>query len=91
MRIGHWVTLLQARAIENLAYVAGVNRVGTDPHLSYNGHSIIVDPHGKVLADAGETEGVIEADLDVTEVLAWRKKFPALRDMREDMQPRGPK
>lgn len=88
-RIGHWITLLQARAIENLAFVAGVNRVGADPHLSYTGHSMIIDHHGKTLADAGEKEGIIEADLDVTELLAWRKKFPALRDMRRDMQPGG--
>ena len=83
MRAGHWVTLLQARAIENLAFVAGVNRCGADPHLRYPGRSLIVDHHGKVLADGGEREGVIEAELDVEDMVAWRERFPALRDMRE--------
>src|SRR6185295_13234716 len=60
-RIHHWITLLQARAIENLAYVIGVNRTGTEPSYQYNGRSIIVDPHGKILADAGEQENIISA------------------------------
>jgi predicted amidohydrolase len=85
MRIGHWVTLLQARAIENLAGVAGVNRVGDDPKLKYNGRSLIVGPRGDVLADAGETARVIGADLDLADLEQWRADFPALRDMRADV------
>jgi omega-amidase len=83
-RIQHWITLLQARAIENQAYVAGVNRCGTDPRYAYNGRSIIVSPHGDILADAGNGESVIEADLDLAAVLKWRSDFPALVDMRAD-------
>src|SRR5207248_5294148 len=49
-RIGHWVPLLQARAIENQAYVVGVNRIGKDPHYTYSGRSLIIDPHGEILA-----------------------------------------
>jgi omega-amidase len=81
-RIQHWITLLQARAIENQAYVAGVNRCGSDPKYSYNGRSVIVDPHGNILADAGDSERVISADIDPKVVLQWREDFPALRDMR---------
>ena len=81
-RIQHWITLLQARAIENQAYVAGVNRCGTDPKYTYNGRSIIVDPHGNILADAGDGERVISADIDPSIVVKWREDFPALRDMR---------
>lgn len=81
-RIQHWLTLLQARAIENQAYVAGVNRVGADPRYAYNGRSVIIDPHGKILADAGDAERVISADIDPKVVLQWREDFPALRDMR---------
>ncbi len=44
VRVDHWITLLRARAIENLAYVVGVNRAGSDPHLSYPGASLIVGP-----------------------------------------------
>jgi omega-amidase len=82
MRIHHWVTLLQARAIENQAYVAGVNRCGTDPKFTYNGRSVIVDPHGAILADAGEGEGVISAEISPEIVNKWRAEFPALQDMR---------
>src|SRR2546423_221931 len=67
-RIHHWVTLLRARAIENQAYVAGVNRTGTDPTLPYNGRSLIVDPHGEILADAGAGEGVVSAEVDTAVV-----------------------
>lgn len=81
-RIGHWVTLLQARAIENQAYVAGVNRCGTDPRLTYNGRSLIVSPKGEVLADAGDGEKVISAEVDLELLLAYRKELPFLADMR---------
>jgi omega-amidase len=81
-RIQHWITLLQARAIENQAYVAGVNRCGADPKYTYNGRSIIVDPHGNILADAGDGERVISAEIDPKVVIKWREDFPALRDTR---------
>ena len=81
-RIQHWVTLLQARAIENQAYVAAVNRCGTDPKLSYNGRSLIVSPKGDVLADAADGEKVISAELKLDEVVGYRKELPFLRDMR---------
>jgi predicted amidohydrolase len=85
-RAQHWVTLLQARAIENLAYVAGVNRAGNDPKLSYPGRSLIVDPHGKVVADAGEAERVVSAEVDRRVMEDWRRDFPALRDMHWGLQ-----
>src|SRR6478672_3529048 len=47
----HWLTLLQARAIENQAIVVGVNRCGRDPHVDYSGRSVIVAPDGAVIAD----------------------------------------
>ncbi len=81
-RIHHWVTLLQARAIENQAYVIGVNRTGADPKYVHNGRSLIVNPHGEILADAGTAEGVISADIDMAALRAWRSEFPALQDMR---------
>jgi omega-amidase len=81
-RIQHWVTLLQARAIENQAYVAGVNRAGTDPKLTYTGRSLIISPKGEILADAGEGEGVISAEANVADLEAYRHDLPFLRDMR---------
>jgi predicted amidohydrolase len=76
----HWITLLQARAIENQAYVVGVNRCGTDPHFTYSGRSLVVDPHGIIIADAGEQEGVLRAEIDPAIVRDWRAQFPALAD-----------
>jgi predicted amidohydrolase len=81
-RIEHWTTLLRARAIENQSFVAGCNRVGKDPALLYNGHSQIIDPAGKVLADAGDRETVIRAELDLANLREYRRKLPFLSDMR---------
>ncbi|MDQ2696803.1 MAG: carbon-nitrogen family hydrolase [Pseudomonadota bacterium] len=78
----HWLTLLQARAIENQAYVVGVNRCGSDPWLPYSGRSLIVDPRGKVLADAGNGEGTISVEADLAGLQAYRREFPALADIR---------
>jgi predicted amidohydrolase len=85
LRESHWLALLKARAIENQAYVAGVNRCGTDPHLPYSGRTIILDPRGEVLAEAGSAESTINAQLDLPALLSYRREFPALRDMRPDL------
>lgn len=76
----HWLTLLQARAIENQAYVVGVNRMGAEPEYSYAGRSVVVDPHGVIIADAGEREHLLSARIDSEIVHDWRRDFPALRD-----------
>src|SRR5207237_570429 len=60
----HWQSLLVARAIENQAYVVGVNRVGNGGGLDYAGDSRIVDPMGEVLAAAAAIETVLVADID---------------------------
>lgn len=82
VRVDHWVTLLRARAIENQAYVTGVNRIGKDPTHSYPGRSLVVDPKGNVVFDAGDREGVFSVELDLASLRAWREEFPALRDTR---------
>jgi omega-amidase len=84
-REDHWLCLLKARAIENQAFVIGINRCGADPNNSYSGRSLILDPRGAVLADAGTGEGRVEADLDIQKMLSYRKEFPALEDMRTDL------
>lgn len=81
----HWQTLLRARAIENQAYVVGVNRVGNDPHLSYIGGSMIISPMGDIIADAGDGEKTITAELDMDALRAWRMKFPALKDVHNEL------
>lgn len=79
-RVEHWVTLCRARAIENQAYVIAVNRCGRDPRYVYPGRSLVVDPKGEILTDAGDAEGVIEATVDPALVRSWRADFPALVD-----------
>jgi len=81
-RIEHWVRLLQARAIENQAYVIGVNRVGADPHYSYCGRSLIVDFNGDMLADAGTAEQTIKARLDLAVLRKYRHGLPFLADLK---------
>ena len=83
-RVSHWIALLQARAIENQAYVVGVNRVGNDPKLAYPGHSLIIDPQGEIVAEGSGDEQLVSADVDVAKVISWRNEFPALRDMRTE-------
>jgi len=80
-RIHHWTRLLQARAIENQAYVMGVNRIGQDPLHRYSGHSVIVDPHGEILADLGESEGTIQKPLDLAGLAKYRAGLPFLEDL----------
>ena len=81
-RITDWVRLLQARAIENQAYVVGVNRIGDDPFYHYNGRSLIINPQGEVLVDAGASEDVIQADLDLDQLAKYRAGLPFLKDLR---------
>jgi len=83
MREDHWLTLLKARAIENQSYVVGVNRCGDDPKLHYSGRSIVFDPGGKCLADAGNEEGWMEAPLELQDLIEYRKQLPFLEDMRQ--------
>lgn len=80
-RISAWDVLLQARAIENLSYVIGVNRTGTDgKDISYNGHSAAFDPKGKKIIDLGEHEEISTFELNFEELKAFREKFPAFLD-----------
>jgi len=81
-RADHWRTLLRARAIENQAYVIGVNRTGADPNARYAGGSVVVDPRGRIVADAGDAERTISAQLDPAALRDYRREFPALKDMR---------
>jgi predicted amidohydrolase len=77
-----WMALLQARAIENLAYVIGCNRVGTGNGLPYSGDSRIIDPLGEVLASASQTESILLADISAERVAEVRDRFRFLQDRR---------
>ena len=78
----HWTSLLLARAIENQAYVVGVNRVGTGDDLVYAGDSRIVDPWGEELAGAAGQETLLLANVDPARVAEARQAFPVMRDRR---------
>jgi len=81
----HWVTLLKARAIENQCYIAGINRVGTGNGIAYSGDSMIVDPTGRVIAEAGNGEMLIEGEIDIEKVDRCRESFRIRDDRREDL------
>ena len=77
-----WDTLLRARAMENMCYVCGVNRIGTDGHqLSYNGGSIVYSPKGEILLSAPDAqEDILTTTLDLSALRSFRNKFPAWKD-----------
>ncbi|HEY4089885.1 MAG TPA: amidohydrolase [Luteibacter sp.] len=80
-RRGPWRTLLRARAIENLAYTIGVNRVGVDGNNhSYSGDSAVIDPVGEAWVELGAVEQVVTIAIDPAPLLAHRERFPAWMD-----------
>lgn len=81
-RRAHWQALLRARAIENLAYVVGVNRVGQGDGLDYAGDSCVIDPWGETLCCAAGQETLLVAELDPRAVSEARQAFPVLDDRR---------
>lgn len=83
-RRAHWQTLLRARAIENQAFVLGVNRVGDGEGIHYAGDSAAISPWGETLASAAEIETVLIVDFDPKEVESSRARFSALADRRPE-------
>lgn len=78
----HWRVLLRARAIENQAYVVGVNRVGAGKSLVYTGDSAVIDPLGQTVAECPPGESVVTADVDAATVSHTRSVLPFLPDRR---------
>lgn len=81
-RLHHWRTLLQARAIENQMFVVACNTVGISGKTSFFGHSMVVDPWGEVIAEAGEEETVLTAEIDLALVDEVRGRIPVFEDRR---------
>lgn len=80
-RIDAWNTLLKARAIENLSYVVGVNRIGQDGNdIEYNGNSAIISPKGESIYFNEGTESIRTIDLSSNSLEAFRDRFPAYQD-----------
>jgi predicted amidohydrolase len=83
-RIDAWNTLLKARAIENLSYVVGVNRVGLDGNgVEYNGSSAIISPKGEAIVSIEGMEDVRTLDISANSLHAFRDRFPAYYDADE--------
>jgi predicted amidohydrolase len=78
----HWRTLLRARAIENQAWVVGLNRVGEGGGIEYSGDSMIIDPWGEVVCSASRDPIALVAEVDAARVQSARTKFPVMQDRR---------
>ncbi|MDN3254610.1 MULTISPECIES: carbon-nitrogen family hydrolase [Streptomyces] len=79
-RRSHWTLLARARAVENQAFVLACGTAGTHASVPQAGHSIVVDPWGEVLAEAGAGEEILTVDLDPAKAARTREQFPALKD-----------
>ena len=80
----HWRTLLRARAIENQLFVVSCNACGPIGKLEFFGMSMIINPKGEVLAEAGEEEQEILAALDLQVMADWRAQIPCFNDRRPE-------
>lgn len=81
----HWEPLVRARAIENQVYIIAPDQVGHNPKsFATHGHSVIVDPWGRIVAEAPDGPAVITADIDLTYLAKVRAELPALRHRKLD-------
>lgn len=84
-RLAHWRNLLITRAIENQCYIVACNRVGADPNNTFAGHSMVIDPWGEIVAEAGAGEEILSAAIDLAQVAKIRKQIPIFTDRRPDL------
>ena len=90
-RLEHWQTLIRARAIENQCYFVATNQCGVEGHGSdvgeteYFGHSMVVDPWGELVVEAGEDEALIDVEIDLSLVAKVRSELSALEDRRTEL------
>ena len=80
----HWRTLLRARAIENQLFVVACNTCGRVGKLDFFGMSMIIDPRGELLAEGGESEGELVAELDLQAMNDWRGQIPCFNDRKPE-------
>jgi predicted amidohydrolase len=80
VRLEAWSLFNRARALENLACLFSCNCAGANANMEYAGHSMLVDPLGKTIAEGGDGETYVSAEVDTGLVKAVRKDFPALED-----------
>ncbi|MCK5145875.1 carbon-nitrogen family hydrolase [bacterium] len=80
-RLHHWRLLLQARAVENQLFIAGVNRSRGSGGLSF-GYSSIIAPDGEILVEAGESDVLLITEINIESVKKYRQEFPALSNRK---------
>ncbi|WP_306184684.1 carbon-nitrogen family hydrolase [Streptomyces sp. MK5] len=86
-RRAHWTLLARARAVEDQAFVLACGTAGTHAGVPQAGHSIVVDPWGEVLAEAGHGEEILTVEYDPAKVATTREQFPALKDRVLGLEP----
>lgn len=84
-RLNHWRLLAQARAVENQMFVVAVNTVGPVNNLTFCGHSIMVDPWGEIIAEAGGEEQLLIGKLDLAVIADIRERINVFRDRRPEL------
>jgi predicted amidohydrolase len=89
-RIFHWYQLLSARAIENQCFIAGVNKVGESGGKKLGGGSAVINPMGEILAQGGDDEELLFANLDLTVVPKTRQWMPVFEDRKPDIYLKPP-
>lgn len=88
-RLDHWRSLLRARAIENQAWIVGVNRTGKGQNLVYPGHSMIVNPWGNIVQEMDQKETSLTVKVSSEQLEEIRGKYPFLQDMKSRFFPRS--
>ncbi len=83
-RLEHWKALLIARAIENQCYIIACNRAGDDPNNTFAGHSIIIDPWGEIITEAGVEQEILHGEIDLSKVKEVRKMIPIFADRKPE-------
>jgi len=81
-RLEHWRTLIRARAIEDQVYMVACNRIGESLGTTFCGHSMVIDPWGDTVVEAGENEALITVQFNTDKVDEIRTRMPILNDRR---------
>ena len=79
-RLEHWIMLNRVRALENQCFLVSANSVGLNMGTQFVGHSMMVDPWGVILASGGDEEVILQAEIDLHDMISARERFPALAD-----------
>jgi predicted amidohydrolase len=89
-RISHWSTLLQTRAIENQLFMVGVNKVGVSQGVKLGGRSAIIDPWGNILVEGGDSEELLNCEINLSNADRARETIPVLQDRKPEIYMRHP-